>query len=68
MHLSSKLFKPYFKIMVNLQLTHEQHGLILDMFASIADLGIYDDPCENEQDSCPDLFDKTWDAVIEASS
>ena len=47
-----------------LTLTDEQHGLILDMFSAIADLGLFDDPVENEQDTDPDLFDHTWVAVI----
>ena len=51
---------------ITVTLTPEQHGLILDMFSAVADLGLFDDPVENEQDSCPDLFDKTWDAVIAA--
>ena len=34
-----------------------------DMFSTIADLGLFDDPSENEQDSSPDVFDKLWDKV-----
>ena len=51
---------------ITVTLTPEQHGLILDMFSAIADLGLFDDPVENEQDTDPDLFDHTWDAVINA--
>ena len=51
---------------ITVTLTPEQHGLILDMFSTIADLGLYDAYEEREQDSCPDLFDKTWDQVIAA--
>ena len=51
---------------IKLELTHEERGLLLDMFSCVADLGLFDDPAENEQDSCPDLFDKTWDKVIHA--
>ena len=34
------------------------------MFSCIADLGLFDDPSENEQDSSPDVFDKLWDKVV----
>lgn len=51
---------------ITVTLTPEQHGLIIDMFSTIASLGLYDDPVENEQDMDPDLFDKTWDKVIAA--
>ena len=35
------------------------------MFSTIADLGLFDDPSENEQDSSPDVFDKLWDKVTQ---
>ena len=50
-------------IMPNLKLTHDEVNLLNDMFSTIASLGLYDDPSENEQDSSPDVFDKLWDKV-----
>ena len=41
----------------------EELRLISDLFSTVSSLGLWDDPAENEQDSCPDLFDKTWDKV-----
>tara|TARA_B100001113_G_scaffold304212_1_gene264437 strand:+ start:2602 stop:2763 length:162 start_codon:yes stop_codon:yes gene_type:complete len=43
--------------------TSEEIRLISDLFSTVSSLGLWDDPAENEQDSCPDLFDKTWDKV-----
>ena len=52
--------------MPTLKVTHEELRLLNDMFSAIADLGLFDAYEENEQDSCPDLFDKLWDKVIAA--
>ena len=49
--------------MPNLKLTHDEVNLLNDMFSTIADLGLFDAPSENEQDSSPDVFDKLWDKV-----
>ena len=49
-----------------LTLTDEQHGLLCDMFSAIADLGLFDAPVENAQATDPELFDHTWDVVINA--
>tara|TARA_B100001029_G_scaffold68984_1_gene56135 strand:+ start:1254 stop:1412 length:159 start_codon:yes stop_codon:yes gene_type:complete len=43
--------------------TSEELRLISDLFGTVSSLGLWDDYEENEQDSCPDLFDKTWDKV-----
>ena len=51
-------------IMPTLKLTHYEVRLLNDMFSAIADLGLFDDPSENEQDSSPDVFDKLWDKVV----
>ena len=51
-------------IMPTLKLTHDEVRLLNDMFSAIADLGLFDDPVENEQDSSPDVFDKLWDKVV----
>ena len=53
----------YYLIMPTLKLTHDEVRLLNDMFSAIADLGLFDDPSENEQDSSPDVFDKLWDKV-----
>ncbi len=50
--------------MPTLKLTHDEVNLLNDMFSTIADLGLFDDPSENEQDSSPDVFDKLWDKVV----
>ena len=50
--------------MPTLKLTHDEARLLNDMFSAIADLGLFDDYTENEQDSSPDLFDKLWDKVV----
>ena len=52
-------------IMPTLKLTHDEVNLLNDMFSTIADLGLFDDPSENEQDSSPDVFDKLWDKVTQ---
>ena len=49
--------------MPTLKLTHDEVNLLNDMFSTIADLGLFDDYTENEQDSSPDVFDKLWDKV-----
>ena len=54
----------YYLIMPTLKLTHDEVRLLNDMFSAIADLGLFDDPSENEQDSSPDVFDKLWDKVV----
>ena len=54
----------YYLIMPTLKLTHDEVRLLNDMFSCIADLGLFDDPSENEQDSSPDVFDKLWDKVV----
>ena len=51
--------------MPTLKLTHDEVRLLNDMFSAIADLGLFDDPSENEQDSSPDVFDKLWDKVTQ---
>ena len=50
--------------MPTLKLTHDEVRLLNDMFSAIADLGLFDDYEENEQDSSPDVFDKLWDKVV----
>ena len=60
----SQVFSLYL-IMPTLKLTHDEVSLLNDMFSSIADLGLFDDPSENEQDSSPDVFDKLWDKVTQ---
>ena len=50
--------------MPTLKLTHDEVNLLNDMFSAIADLGLFDDYEENEQDSSPDVFDKLWDKVV----
>ena len=57
-------FFHYYLIMPTLKLTHDEVRLLNDMFSRIADLGLFDDPSENEQDSSPDVFDKLWDKVV----
>ena len=54
--------------MPTLKLTHDEVNLLNDMFSAIADLGLFDDPSENEQDSSPDVFDKLWDKVTQLLS
>ena len=54
----------YYLIMPTLKLTHDEVRLLNDMFSCISDLGLFDDPVENEQDSSPDVFDKLWDKVV----
>ena len=49
--------------MPTLKLTHDEARLLNDMFSAIADLGLFDDYNENEQDSSPDVYDKLWDKV-----
>ena len=44
--------------------TSEELRLISDLFSTVASLDLYHDDAENEQDSDPDLFDKTWDKVV----
>jgi hypothetical protein len=44
----------------------EELRLISDLFATVASLDLYDDS-DNEQDSDPDLFNKTWDKVTSLS-
>ena len=51
-------------IMPTLKLSHDEVRLLNDMFSTIADLGLFDDYTENEQDSSPDVFDKLWDKVV----
>ena len=51
--------------MPTLKVTHEEARLLNDMFSAIADLGLFDDYTENEQDSSPDVFDKLWDKVTQ---
>ena len=58
----SQVFSLYL-IMPTLKLSHDEVRLLNDMFSAIADLGLFDDPSENEQDSSPDVFDKLWDKV-----
>ena len=50
--------------MPTLKLSHDEVRLLNDMFSTIADLGLFDDYTENEQDSSPDVFDKLWDKVV----
>ena len=50
--------------MPTLKLTHDEVNLLNDMFSAIADLDLFDDYEENEQDSSPDVFDKLWDKVV----
>ena len=50
--------------MPTLKLSHDEVRLLNDMFSCISDLGLFDDPSENEQDSSPDVFDKLWDKVV----
>ena len=50
--------------MPTLKLSLDEVRLLNDMFSAIADLGLFDDPSENEQDSSPDVFDKLWDKVV----
>ena len=45
----------------NLNLTVEQHSLLLDMFTTIADLDLYD---VNDDPETFQTFDSLWDAVI----
>ena len=54
----------YYLIMPTLKLSHDEVRLLNDMFSAIADLGLFDDPSEHEQDSSPDVFDKLWDKVV----
>ena len=54
----------YYLIMPTLKVTHEEARLLNDMFSAIADLGLFDDYTENEQDSSPDVFDNLWDKVV----
>ena len=63
--LCSSLIFHYYLIMPTLKLTHDEVRLLNDMFSAIADLGLFDDPSENEQDSSPDVFDKLWDKVTQ---
>ena len=49
--------------MPTLKLTHDEHQMLLDIFASLADLG--DIPNLNDEDNWK-KFDKLWDKVIAA--
>ena len=49
----------------NLNLTVEQHSLLLDMFTTMADLDLYD---VNDDPETFQTFDSLWDAVIAAKS
>ena len=53
----------YYLIMPTLKLTHDEARLLNDMFSAIADLGLFDDYNENEQDSSADVYVKLWDKV-----
>ena len=49
--------------MPTLKLSHKEHQMLLDIFASLADLG--DIPNLNDEDNWKQ-FDKLWDKVIAA--
>ena len=53
-------FIHYFSIMPTLQLTNNEHQLLLDLFSTIADLDLN----ETVEDSDSQTFDSLWDKII----
>ena len=53
-------FIHYFSIMPTLQLTNNEHQMLLDLFSTIADLDLN----ETVEDSDSQTFDSLWDKII----